>query len=153
MVKVGRPRKYQTVAELEKIVKAYFRECNPHIITEKYIHTERINNENVQEIRTRKRITEQQPYTMAGLALRLGLSRQALMEYKNNDEFGDTIKEARAVVEEFNERLLLSGKYATGAIFNLKVNFGYRETPEENPPPENPIVFMNMVPVPPDEQN
>jgi len=87
---------------------------------------------------------------MAGLARRLGMERHGLMEYKNRDKFSSTIKEARAKVGEFNERLLLSGKYATGAIFNLKVNFGYKEHEEENKPPENPIIFINNVPAPPD---
>ncbi len=164
MGKLGRPPKYTSVKQLQKVVNAYFAECDPHWIDEEYYDhpwieegTSRKKDYNAEEVlMTRKRMTEQQPYTMAGLARRLGLSRQALMEYKNDDrgkEIGDTIKAARSVVEEFNEHLLLSGKYATGAIFNLKVNFGYHEHEEENPPPENQIVFMNMVPSPPDEQD
>lgn len=85
---------------------------------------------------------------MADLALRLGLSRQALMEYKNGDrgdEIGDAIKEARSKVGAYNERQLHKGKNVAGAIFNLKVNFAYKEEIDDNPPPENPIVFVNNV--------
>lgn len=149
MAHAGRPLKYKTVEELEKIIRLYFRECDPHFIKETFYeyHEEKGKIDYSKPPTKQKQLvrTEQQPYTMAGLARRLGLSRQGLMEYKAKNEFSDTIKAARAKVEEFNERLLLSGKYATGAIFNLKVNFGYRENIEENPPPENPIQFINNV--------
>lgn len=84
---------------------------------------------------------------MSGLARRLGMSRQALMDYKKKDEFLDTIKEARGMVEEYNERRLHKGQNVAGAIFNLKVNFAFKENEEENKPPENPIVFVNNVPI------
>jgi DNA-binding XRE family transcriptional regulator len=158
---------------MQVMIDAYFKECDPHWIDDEYYKypkdedTGKLDYSAEPALRTKKRKTEQQPYTMAGLAHRLGLSRQALMEYKKDrgDKFGDTIKAARAIVEEFNERLLLSGKYATGAIFNLKVNFGYKENDEENKPPENPIIFVNNVPtddtpvsrprqtVPPDDED
>lgn len=171
MAKRGRPEKYKTVLQLQTIIIEYFKECDPHWIDEEYwdypylehddvemeeqahggaLKRVRKKNYSVDEVlMTRKHKTEQQPYTMSGLARRLGLSRQGLMEYKAKDDFSDTIKEARALVEEFNERLLLSGKYATGAIFNLKVNFGFKENEEENKPPENPIIFINNVPTEP----
>lgn len=147
----GRPPKYETVAQLEKIVKAYFAECDPHVETQTYIKNESVDGELVQTILKKKIITEQQPYTMAGLAYRLGLSRQGLKEYKDKDEFSDTIKWARQKVEAFNEAILVSGKNATGAIFNLKVNFDYREMNEDEKLPVNEIVFVNRVPVPEDQ--
>lgn len=141
----GRPRKYKTVEELQTIITVYFAECDPHIETQTFI--EWADKKHTKQIRVEREVmTEQQPYTMAGLARRLGMERHSLMEYKERDGFSSTIKEARAKVGEFNERLLLSGKYATGAIFNLKVNFGYKEHEEENKPPENPIIFINNVP-------
>lgn len=152
MATMGRPPKYTTVEELEIIIQAYFAECDPHVETGVFFEWDKGHRK--QRKVEREYMTEQQPYTMAGLARRLHLSRQALMEYKNGDQgedIGDAIKAARAVVEEFNERLLLSGKYATGAIFNLKVNFGFKEHEEENKPPENPIIFINNVPAPADD--
>ena len=72
------------------------------------------------------------------------------MEYKAKDEYSDAIKEARAKVGAYNERQLHKGKNVAGVIFNLKVNFGYRDIIKEYPPPENPIIFVNNVPVTPD---
>jgi transcriptional regulator with XRE-family HTH domain len=175
MGKLGRPPKYATARQLQKIINAYFAECDPHWVDEEYwdypfieveeslepqAHGGALKRAKVRDrdaemtLQVRKTWTQQEPYTMSGLARRIGLSRQALMEYKKDrgDEFGDTIKAARSIVEEFNERLLLSGKYATGAIFNLKVNFGFKEHEEENPPPENPIIFINNVPVPKEDE-
>lgn len=146
----GRPLKYTTLLELETIVQAYFRECDPH--KERKLVQQEItlkNGSKSWQIVEREVLTEQEPYTMAGLARRLGMARSTLMEYKAKDEFSDAIKEARSIVEEYNERRLHTGTNVAGSIFNLKVNFGYREIPEENAPPENPIVFINNVPITP----
>lgn len=163
----GRPRKYKTKQELEKIVTDYFDECDPHWVKEQYWDYPVVEEQELEEQphggslkRTRKRDynapmtqqdrwirTEQEPYTMAGLARRLGLSRQAIMEYKRVQEFGDTLIEARERVAEYNEIMLHKGKNSAGAIFNLRVNFKYFVEIEENPPPENPIVFINNVPI------
>ena len=118
----GRPLAYKTLAELQKVTNAYFMWCEE----------------------------KSMPLTMAGLARRLGLSRQALMEYSHRAAFGDAIKEARARVEEYNESQLHIGRNATGPIFNLKCNFGWRDNLDENgKPPPNPIVFVNQVPTAP----
>ena len=149
----GRPPKYTTALEMEVVIQTYFKECDPHkakkLIQEEY---RRKDGSKTWRIVEREVLTEQQPYTMSGLARRLGLSRQALMDYKKKDEFLDTIKEARSIVEEYNERMLHQGRNNAGAIFNLKVNFGFHENIEENPPPENPIVFINNVPITPEQQ-
>lgn len=160
--------KYKTVEELQAIVDAYFYECDPHWIDQEYWdypfieekeeslepqghggalkRTRKRDYDAGMVLMTRKVLTAQQPYTMAGLALRLGMSRQGLMEYKAKDRFSDAIKRARSKVGEYNEIMLHQGKNAAGAIFNLKVNFGYHEKVEENPPPENQIIFVNQVP-------
>lgn len=144
----GRPPKYTTLLQLETVIQAYWKECDPHLETYEHLDIIRFKNGGTKQVKKeRERWTDQQPYTMAGLARRLGLSRQGLMEYKAKDQFSDAIKEARSIVEEFNERYLLNGKNVAGAIFNLKVNFGYYENREENPPPENPIIFINNVPI------
>lgn len=67
--------------------------------------------------------------TMAGLAYQLGMSRQALCEYKKKDEFVDTIKTARQRVEMALEENLYGGSVA-GTIFNLKNNFGWKDVQE-----------------------
>jgi len=70
------------------------------------------------------------PYTMSGLARAIGLSRQALLNYSERDEYMDTIKDSRFRVEEYNENQLHEGRNAAGVIFNLKNNFGWVDKSE-----------------------
>lgn len=107
--KIGRPRKYEKVEEMEKEIERYFEKCDG----------------------------EKEPYTMSGLALALGFdSRQSLLNYcdysdDEDNDFLDTIKKAKMKCEVSVERGLLSGKYnSTGAIFNLKNNFGWKDKQE-----------------------
>ena len=69
-----------------------------------------------------------EPYTMTGLAIALGMDRTSLVNYADRDEFFNTIKDARAKVEARIESLSMQGKInPTMAIFNLKNNFGWRD--------------------------
>lgn len=105
---MARPRKYETVEELEEIIDEYFTKCDE----------------------------ENRPYTVTGLAIALDMSRQGLINYcartdENDESFFDTIKRAKDKVESRVEEGLLSGKYnATGAIFNLKNNYGWKDKQE-----------------------
>lgn len=64
------------------------------------------------------------PYTMCGLALALGMTRSALLRYKNNyDGFYDTIQNARLICEKYAEESLFVGKNPAGVVFNLKNNY------------------------------
>lgn len=69
------------------------------------------------------------PKTLTGLILALGLSsRQSLDEYKNYEGFSDSVKRAKAVIENaYEERL--HGTASTGAIFALK-NMGWSDRQE-----------------------
>lgn len=67
--------------------------------------------------------------TVTGLALALDMTRKTLMEYEEEPEFGNTVKKAKARVEAFIERRLYEAN-ATGCIFNLKNNFGWRDKTE-----------------------
>lgn len=151
---MARPLKYGTVEELQKIIDVYFKECDPHWEKEDYYDFPIISAKgnpierdyNAPMTKQWKWVkTQQEPYTMAGLARRMGMDRGALADYHARDRFSLTIKEARARVQEYNERHLLSGKNVAGAIFNLKVNFAYRENPDDNPPPDSTLVFINNV--------
>lgn len=96
-------KKWKDAKELSKAIDKYFEE------TEKKGH----------------------PYTMAGLALALGIDRRTLVNYSNDDSFFPLIKKARQRVEIQNEELLLYGKNAAGIIFNLKNNFGWIDKQEK----------------------
>ena len=67
-----------------------------------------------------------EPYTICGLALHLGLTRQTLINYEGKEEFFDTIKKAKLRVEAYLEKRLLTNA-PTGAIFNLKNNFSWAD--------------------------
>lgn len=96
----GRPPKYATPEDMQAVVDTYFA----------------------------TRDTNHRP-TITGLALALGMSRQALLDYSEKDEFVDTVKKAKARVEEFVENRLYDPN-ATGCIFNLKNNFGWKDKSE-----------------------
>lgn len=108
MAQTGRPRKFETVEELQKQIDAYFKLCED----------------------------KGKPYTITGLALSLDTFRKVLLDYENEydfqgvsaklkKQFSNAIKKAKAKVLEYNEELLYRDKQVAGVIFNLKNNFGY----------------------------
>lgn len=111
----GRPVKYETVEELQKIIDEYFDWCDNR--------TMRVWDD---KTKSEQLILNPAPYTMSGLAWRLGLSRQSLINYSEKTEFLDAIKQARSRIHEDVETRLME-KQATGAIFNLKNNFGWKD--------------------------
>lgn len=102
---MARPKLYTSVNKMEDDIKKYFADCDKRKV----------------------------PYTMSGLANALNMSRQSLINYSNDDEFFDTIKKARANVEQQLEENALSGKTnSTFTIFNLKNNFGWIDRIDTN---------------------
>lgn len=96
----GRPLKYKTKEELQEAIDKYFIECD----------------------------RDGKPYTVTGLALALDLDRKTLINYGEREEFFHTIKKAKAKVENWLEENLITGQgNATGIIFNLKNNYGYKD--------------------------
>lgn len=96
----GQPPKYTDPKEMQAAADKYFMECDE----------------------------KDEPYTMTGLAIALGMDRRSLVNYANRDDFFPTIKRARDKVEARIESLSMQGKInPTMAIFNLKNNFGWRD--------------------------
>lgn len=116
----GRPRKYKTPEEMQKAIDEYFDYCDNRV---KQVYSPKA--EAVIEV------IEPAPYTMSGLARRLGMNRTGLIEYRDRDEFSDTIKAARERVHEDVEQRLME-RNATGAIFNLKNNFDWKDKTEQD---------------------
>lgn len=117
---VGRPPLYTSVDDLEAIIEEYFGYCDARI----------------QQVYSKKsdgviEINNPAPYTVIGLARRIGMTRETLLRYGEKDEFSDTIKSAKARVQEDVENRLMETA-ATGAIFNLKNNFGYVDKTEQD---------------------
>lgn len=98
---VGRPLKYKSAAEMQKVIDKYFADCDE----------------------------KNEPYTVTGLALALDMSRQDLINYQNKGEFFDTVKKAKQRVEAYIEKKMY-GNNVTGLIFNLKNNFGWVDRQE-----------------------
>lgn len=118
--KVGRPPFYKTPEEMQTIIDEYFQWCDDRAVK---IWDDSKKSETM--------ISSPAPYTMSGLARRLGMSRQTLIDYKNKDEFVDTIKEARNRVEEDVElRMNDKHTFTPGLIFNAKNNFGWKDRSE-----------------------
>lgn len=116
----GRPLKYQTVQELDLAIQNYFAECDPHT-TKALVETGQDSKGNML-FDTRTVLTEQKPYLVTGLARALGVSRQTLLNYRQRDEFFDSITGAVQRCEEYAESQLY-GPFANGAKFNLINNY------------------------------
>lgn len=101
----GRPRKFKNVDDLQALIDAYFADCDENKI----------------------------PYTITGLALSMGTWRIVLLDYEAGkydepgQKFSNTIKLAKAKVENYAEQKLFGGCAAAGPIFALK-NFGWKDT-------------------------
>lgn len=115
----GRPPLYTSEDELKRIIDEYFDYCDNRI---QRVYSAK--SDGVIEI------IDPAPYTMSGLARALDMSRDTLVEYSKKDQFSDTIRRARNRVHEDVERRLMEGKAQTGAIFNLKNNFGWKDKSE-----------------------
>ena len=98
----GRPPKYTEAEEMQKKIDKYFEDC-------------KLNN---------------RPYTITGLGLALDMSRQDLINYSKKEKFFDTIKKAKMRVENYLEERLINDSSATGIIFNLKNNYGWKDKQE-----------------------
>lgn len=122
MAKRGRPRKYTDVETMRAKIDAYFDRC----------------------------AKEEKPLTVTGLARALGMTRQGLLDYEERGDFADTIKDAKAAVEEFLETKLF-GQAVAGVIFNLKNNFKWKDKQEHDLSGSMTMTVVTGVPRAPDE--
>lgn len=121
--KAGRPPLFETVEELEEKIDAYFKICDKGKVVQRTIRGEVVDR------------VEQIPYSIIGLAVHLGTTRETLKDYgdgmhdKRDDRFSYAIKKAKAKVEaNMVERALTTN--GAGSIFVLKASFGYKEKQE-----------------------
>jgi len=110
----GKPRKFQSVEELQNKVDDYFQ--NPP------------NKRRIYKDSNSKEYTEVPLYGVCGLAYHLGfLDRQSIYDYiKRDDEYSCIIKKAKLFIESEYEVALRDHNVA-GIIFALK-NMGWRDT-------------------------
>lgn len=108
--KGGRPLKYQTPEQMQKAIDLYFNQCDK----------------------------TDTPYTITGLALSLDMDRKGLILYAEKGEFSNTVKQAKARVENDYE-LSLRRRGNAGDIFGLK-NFGWTDQREVTTRQAPPII-------------
>lgn len=132
----GRPLAFKSVAELEAKIADYFDYCD-HRIQQVYSP----KSESVIEV------INPAPYTMSGLASHLGVDRDTILNYSKKTEYFGTVKAAREKVHADVETRLME-KNATGAIFNLKNNFGWKDKTEIDQNVTGDVKFINDVPRP-----
>lgn len=121
--RVGRPSIFKSLRRLERLIDKYFGSCWSQKISRsgKPIFRKDRNGRETDE----KVMVQAEPYTVTGLALFLGTSRETICNYQNKDEFRHVIEMAKTRCEKYTEEQLLSGKNPAAAIFNLKNNFGW----------------------------
>lgn len=96
----GRPLKFETPEILQEACDAFFADC----------------------------IANNEPFTITGLALAIGATRELLCNYEEKDEFCDTVKAAKLRCENYAEKQLFKAG-GSGPIFALK-NYGWRDKSE-----------------------
>lgn len=116
----GRKPCWSDRAELEQAIQLYFDECDQHIISKQVVQKGEIVT-----------VPTPEPYTMAGLADALGVSRNTLNRYNRDSIFSDVIAHARNKIERQNIVLGLIGVHDSRmAALNASSNFGYSDRSE-----------------------
>jgi len=116
---VGRPRKFKSVKDLKKKINKYFDSCF---------------NEKGEQIR---------PFTMSGLAIGLGTTRETLCQYRTEfgEDFSDAIKEAVEKCQNYAEERLFGSGQVAGVIFNLKNNYKWVDKQELDVGNSSPVQY------------
>jgi hypothetical protein len=120
----GRPPKYKTPEEMQRIIDLYFMVCRAHQTDQE----EKLDSLSPEEKQIVDDIEDIFP-TVSGLAYTLGMSTEALRNYGEKDKFLATVKRAKQRVEMSLEQRL-AGQAVTGSIFSLKNNFGWKDKSE-----------------------
>lgn len=117
--KVGRPKLYEDVEQMEKDIEKYFKECDK----------------------------KDKPYTVSGLAYALDMDRRSLLNYSKDEKFFPTIKRAKQKIEQqLEEKGLMGISNATFTIFNLKNNFDWVDKQEQEITSNNRYNIINDLP-------
>lgn len=128
----GRPLKFKSAAELQKKIDEYFASCWTY---KRDMFGNRIVDK--QDPKHSKATPSYvmircKPYTVTGLAVYLDTTRETLMDYEKNrgGKFSDAIKKAKLAIYADTEEALFTKGSATGAIFSLKNNYGWKDKKE-----------------------
>jgi hypothetical protein len=118
---------FKSPEELEEAISNYFASC----WREKWEQNK--NGEWVQctDHEGNPLLEQNQPYTMAGMAVALGVTRQTVCNYAHRNEFTPIIHRARTICEAALEVGMLKGTIpAIPGIFSAKNNYGWTDKTE-----------------------
>ena len=113
----GKKRIFDSPTQLHSLIEEYFKMCDSRqeIVTDSKGNTKLIKK----------------PYTISGICVYLGISKDAWRAYANREGYEATIKEAKTNCENFIEENMLTGACNTiGAIFSLKNNNDWADKQE-----------------------
>lgn len=137
---VGRPKKFETVEQLEEAIQKYFDSCFVPATERIKVRTGDAEDQSYEFVDSPvlNKSGEQvyyriKPFTVTGLAIALDTTRDLLLDYETkpeNVQFSDTIKAAKQVIQDFAESRLFANAQVTGAIFSLKNNYGWVDRTE-----------------------
>ncbi len=125
--------KFKTVDDMQSAIDEYFDYCD-----------NRTQQVYMQKLNQMVEMIKPAPYTILGLCRILGITRQTLLNYEKNEiykKFFDTVKEAKLKIAEDVETRSIEGN-AAGPIFNLKNNFGYKDSQEITGDPDSPLISI-----------
>lgn len=68
------------------------------------------------------------PLTITGLCIHCGIIKDQLFDYSQDDQYKSIVKMAKQEIENYLQYVSMNEQYnVTGALFNLKCNFGYND--------------------------
>lgn len=119
--KRGRPRKFNSVEEMQQAIDEYFSKCDS--VTRTVL---------VGKPPMPMNISDPDPYTVEGLAKALEVDRHTLLHYEKNPEYSEyftTVKNAKIRIQENTViRALKGNSNPAVSIFVMRNNFGYEDT-------------------------
>lgn len=130
IVKTGRPPKYESPEEMQRLIDLYFIACRENRLLELGLDSALKEDElSPEDMEVIKQTHESVPL-ISGLAYLLDMTTETLRDYGTKDEFSATVKKAKQRVE-MNLEQRLAGTAVTGSIFSLKNNFGWKDKTEQ----------------------
>jgi hypothetical protein len=134
---VGRPRIFESAKEMHNKIEEYFEWCDEQVRE----YTDKKGNIHI----------IYKPYTVSGLCLYLGMTRETLCQYEKKEGFSDTIKNAKNRIENWVEEHSLTGELNPAvSIFNLKNNFGWTDKQEIESKNTNTNINTDISDLPPE---
>ena len=133
--KGGRPLKYKTAGEMQRIIDIYFLACSVKQADTKGAQSTLkelnllVNALDERDKATYKDMEDTWP-TITGLAYALDIARNQLINYEGKKRFHNTIRKGKERVLRAQEQKLQTGTNVQGVIFSMKNNYNWVDKQE-----------------------